>query len=87
MSTPVKARQPPSGHGAEPNPKHVNVATRVALKWPGEVADALGVSDEYLRKHALAAEIPMIRRGTLRLVRVSALDAWLAENERTVLGD
>jgi hypothetical protein len=47
---------------------------RRALQWPGEVAAALGVSDDYLRKHWLATE--------LRTVRVGALLDWYAPGRR-----
>jgi excisionase family DNA binding protein len=61
-------------------PKHTARASvpRRALRWPTEVAEALGVSDDWLRDRGLAAEIPMVRVGTLRLVPIAALDAWLA---------
>jgi excisionase family DNA binding protein len=67
--------------------KHTAPVPRRALRWPTEVAAALGLSDDFLRDHGLAAELPMVRVGSLRLVPVAALDAWLADRAGLPLDD
>jgi len=78
----ARAVADPAKHCAAPVPRR-------ALRWPTEVAAALGVSDDFLRNrdHGLAAEIPIVRIGTVRLVAVAALDAWLADRESLPLDD
>ena len=78
--TPQEAPRPARGPAAGANPKQASSPVpRRALRWPTEVAAALGLSDDFVRDHGLAAELPMIRVGSLRLVAVDALDAWLAD--------
>ena len=50
---------------------------RVALRWPEEVAEALGVSRTWLYDSGLSAELRSVRRGTVRLVLVSELELVL----------
>lgn len=57
---------------------------RIALR-PQEAAEALGVSRDYFEKRILG-DLKTIRRGRLRLIPVSSLEAWLDENAATVLG-
>lgn len=51
--------------------------TRLALRWPDEVAEALGVSRSWLYDSGLAAELRYLRRGKVRLVSVSELERVL----------
>jgi hypothetical protein len=48
---------------------------RVALRWPEEVADALGVSRSWLYDSGLGAELKFVRSGKVRLVLVRELEA------------
>ncbi len=50
---------------------------RVALRWPEEVAEALGVSRSWLYDSGLAAELRFVRNGKVRLVLVSELERAL----------
>lgn len=55
---------------------------RVALRWPEEVAAALGVSADFCQSHGLAGELRVVRRGRVRLVAVAELERWVqAESE------
>jgi hypothetical protein len=47
---------------------------RVALRWPDEVAGALGVSRSWLYESGLAAELRFVRNGKVRLVLVAELE-------------
>ena len=47
---------------------------RVALRWPDEVAAALGVSRSWLYDSGLAGELRFLRNGKVRLVLVSELE-------------
>jgi hypothetical protein len=47
---------------------------RVALRWPDEVASALGVGRTWLYESGLAGELRFMRRGTVRLVLVTELE-------------
>jgi len=47
---------------------------RVALRWPEEVAGALGVSRSWLYDSGLAGELRFVRNGKVRLVLVSELE-------------
>src|SRR5262249_20679270 len=47
---------------------------RVALRWPDEVASALGVSRSWLYKSGLAAELRFLRHNKVRLVAVRELE-------------
>lgn len=52
---------------------------RVALRWPDEVAVALGVSPQWLYDHGFAAELRIARfDGKIRLVLVSELEQALS---------
>lgn len=53
---------------------------RVALRFPEEVAAALGVSADFVQDHGLAAELRVVRRGRLKLVSVAELQRWADEN-------
>jgi hypothetical protein len=50
---------------------------RVALRWPDEVAAALGVSRSWLYDSGLAAELRFMRHGKVRLVSVRELERVL----------
>lgn len=62
-------------------------APRLALRWPGEVAAALGVGDDFVKRHGLIAELRAVRLGSQRFVPVAELERWLAENARLPLED
>jgi hypothetical protein len=47
---------------------------RLALRWPDEVAGALGVSRSWLYDSGLSAELRFLRSGKVRLVLVSELE-------------
>lgn len=51
---------------------------RVALRWPEEVAAALGVSADFVQDHGLAGELRIVRRGRVKLVPVAELERWAA---------
>jgi hypothetical protein len=53
---------------------------RLALRWPNEVAAALGVSRSWLYESGLASELRFMRRGKVRLVLVTELDRVVAKN-------
>lgn len=50
---------------------------RLALRWPDEVAAALGVSRAWLYDSGLSADLRYVRRGKVRLVLVSELEKTL----------
>jgi hypothetical protein len=50
---------------------------RIALRWPEEVAEALGVSRSWLYDSGLAGELRYLRRGKVRLVLVTELERVL----------
>ncbi len=52
---------------------------RVALRWPGEVAESLGVSRSWLYESGLAGELRFMRRDRVRLVLVSELEKTIRE--------
>jgi hypothetical protein len=47
---------------------------RLALRWPDDVAAALGVGRSWLYESGLAAELRFLRHGRVRLVLVSELE-------------
>jgi hypothetical protein len=47
---------------------------RVALRWPDEVAAALGVSRSWLYDSGIAAELRFLRSGRVRLVLVAEVE-------------
>jgi hypothetical protein len=58
---------------------------RIALT-PPEAAAALGVGPDFFDAN-VAPELRLIRRGRKRLVPVSELERWTAENAERALGD
>jgi hypothetical protein len=50
---------------------------RLALRWPDEVAGALGVSRSWLYDSGLAGELRFVRSGKVRLVPVGELERVL----------
>lgn len=69
-------------------PLQVNASSRVprlALRVE-EVGAAIGVSDDYVRKH-IAHELRWVRRGRTKFVAVSELQRWLEENGERVFED
>ena len=56
---------------------------RKALR-PEEAAKSLGVSLDFFQEH-IQPELKVIRRGRVRMIPVSELDRWLAENATAAL--
>jgi hypothetical protein len=62
-------------NGAAVTPGRPRAAVpRVTLRWPEEVAEALGVSRSWLYDSGLAAEVRFWREGKVRLVLVAELE-------------
>ncbi len=57
---------------------------RIALT-PAEAAAAIGVGPDFFDAN-VAPELRLVRRGRKRLVPVSELERWTAENARSALG-
>lgn len=60
---------------------------RVALRWPEEVAEALGVSADSLQRHGLVADLRIMRLGSIRLVALSELERVVAEKSARILDE
>lgn len=58
---------------------------RIALT-PPEAAAAIGVGPDFFEEN-VAPELRLIRRGRKRLVPVTELERWIAENAEHVLGE
>jgi hypothetical protein len=58
---------------------------RIALT-PAEAAAAIGVGPDFFDAN-VAPELRLIRRGRKRLIPVSELERWTAENAEQVLGE
>jgi hypothetical protein len=56
------------------NGRPASAVPRVALRWPDEVAESLGVSRSWLYESGFAAELRFVRRGKVRLVLVAELE-------------
>lgn len=69
MSAPRSADRPPP--------------PRLALTV-AEACESLGVSHDFWTAH-VAPEIPVVRRGSRKLIAVSQLQAWLERNSERVL--
>jgi hypothetical protein len=67
------------------NARPRSVTPRLALR-KSEVAEALGVSDDYLADHVWP-ELRLVRRGRLTLCPVTELQRWLEQNAARVLSD
>jgi hypothetical protein len=52
---------------------------RVALRWPDEVAEAIGMSRSWLYESGLSGELRFMRRGKVRLVLVTELERAIRE--------
>lgn len=59
---------------------------RVALRWPEEAAQALGVSVDTLQRHSAVAGARVWRLGSIRLVAVDELRRLVEENAEPVPG-
>ena len=59
---------------------------RVALRWPAEAAQALGVSADTLERHGAIAGVRVWRLGSIRLVAVDELRRLVDENAAPVPG-
>lgn len=53
---------------------------RLALRWPDEVAESLGVGRSWLYESGLASELRFMRRGKVRLVLVRELERVVDRN-------
>lgn len=61
----------------------VSTVPRIALR-PEEAAEALGVSRDFFDQ-SIAPELPVIRRGRLKLYAVAELERWAeAQGERVL---
>ena len=60
---------------------------RVALRWPEEAAQALGVSADTLQRHGVVAEIKVWRLGSIRLVALSELERLVGDKAARVLDE
>lgn len=58
---------------------------RIALT-PAEAAAAIGVGPDFFDEN-VAPDLRLIRRGRKRLVPVTELERWAAENAERVLGE
>lgn len=58
-------------------PRSRRPVERVALRWPEEVAESLGVSRTWLYESGLGSELRFMRSGKVRLVSVSELERTL----------
>ena len=65
---------------AHPNPSAAPEAVSV-----DEAARRAGVSRAFLYERLAAGELPSIKLGKRRLVRVEALRAWLASHEQSAV--
>lgn len=75
-------RSPESLRGAHTS----NGVPRVALRWPEEVAEALGVSADTLQRHGVIAGVRVWRLGSIRLVAVDELRRLVEDNAVAVPG-
>lgn len=60
---------------------------RLALRWPEEVAEALGVSADSLQRHGVVADLKVWRLGRTRLVAISELERVVAAKSARVLDE
>ena len=60
---------------------------RVALRWPEEAAQALGVSPDTLERHGVVSKVRLWRLGRIRLVAVTELERIVGEQSARVLED
>jgi hypothetical protein len=58
---------------------------RTMLRVPEEAAASMGVSVDFFDKH-VRADLPLIHRGALILVRPEAITQWGMNNEAKALG-
>jgi hypothetical protein len=58
---------------------------RIGLRWPAEVADALGVSEDWLADRGIGAELRIVRRGKIALVSALELERWLERNSARLM--
>ncbi len=78
---------PPARPGESLRGGHTsNGVPRVALRWPEEAAEALGVSADTLQRHGVIAGVRVWRLGSIRLVAVDELRRLVEENAEPVPG-
>lgn len=65
------------------DPIRVCEVPRLALR-EAEAAEALGVSPSWLRREAVAGNVPSIKVSGARLFPIEALRAWLVEQAQGV---
>jgi hypothetical protein len=59
---------------------------RLAFRVPGELAEALGTSVDFVDRH-VRPELKLVRRGALVLVAQSEVEAWLSRSATRVLDE
>jgi hypothetical protein len=64
----------------------IGAIPRIAVRWPEEAAVALGVSDDFLRKHGLSAYFRIWRVRSLRLVAIAELERVVSEQASLAAG-
>jgi hypothetical protein len=79
------ARQMQEGQGDGVARKLATSIPRIALT-PPEAAAAIGVGPDFFDEN-VAPELRLIRRGRKRLVPVTELERWTAENASRALGE
>jgi hypothetical protein len=60
---------------------------RVALRWPEEVAESLGVGTTWLSESKIAADARIYRDGKIMLVAVAELERVLAKHSAALSGE
>lgn len=85
----MSATARPSRNGRDPLRSHTSAngagLPRIALRWPEEVAQSLGVSADSLQRHGVLDELRVWRLGSIRLVAVSELEQFVREHAHRVL--
>ena len=81
MGAPPPGSPSPFGAPGRPMP------LRLALRWPEEVAQALGISVDTAQRWGLGGQLRMVRMGRIRLVPVFELERWLRECAALPLGE
>ena len=83
----ASAPQDSKGGGRGGTPRPHQAIPRVALRWPEEVAAAIGVSDDFLRDHGLVRFFPVWRVGSVRFVALADVERVIQERAQLALDD
>jgi hypothetical protein len=59
---------------------------RIALRWPEECAESLGISPDTLQRHGAIAGVRVYRLGSIRLVSIEELRRFVEDNAEPVPG-